>query len=31
LETLGIQVDREPGTGQKIAYLKNGNNAFWEK
>jgi len=28
LETLGIQVDREPGTGQKIAYLKNGNNAF---
>lgn len=28
LQALGAQVDREPGTGQKIAYLKRGNEPF---
>ena len=28
LKALGIHLDREPGTGQKIAYLKKGNEPF---
>ena len=28
LKALGVNLDREPGTGQKIAYLKKGNESF---